>query len=210
MTQIIDLSQLKDEIEVKSNVESLELYSDNYPFSLSLRVKNFETESDYKKFIKGCERLVRSCVEYRLWKQYIIDVLQINECMITKERIDDVTIEVHHHLPSMYILICGLVNKCIEDNEEFCSFDIAQKAIELHFQNKIGYVTLLKSMHEKFHNGKLDIPISYVQGDYPYFMREFSKYLDESDLETIQSRLAVTEHNCSWARDSYQEAVGGN
>jgi len=54
MEQSIDLSQLKDEIEVKSNVESLELYSDNYPFSLSLRISNFESESDYKKFVKGC------------------------------------------------------------------------------------------------------------------------------------------------------------
>jgi len=207
MNQTIDLSQLKDEIEVKSNVESLELYSDNYPFSLSLRVKNFETESDYKKFIKGCERLVRSCVEYKLWKQYIIDVLQINECMITKERIDDVTIEVHHHLPSMYILVCGLVNKCIEDNEEFCSFDIAQKSIELHFQNKIGYVTLLKSMHEKFHNGKLGIPIGFVKGDYRYFINNFSKYLDIADMENIEERIVTTETECNWSRDNYPAAA---
>jgi hypothetical protein len=205
----IDLSKLKDEIEVKSNVESLELYSDNYPFSLSLRISNFENESDYKKYIKNCERLIRSCLEYKLWKNYIIDVLQINECMITHEKIDDVTIEVHHHLPSLYILVSALVNKRIENNEKFCSFDIAQEAIELHFQNKIGYVTLLKSMHEKFHNGKLGIPISLIKGDYRYFLNNFSKYIDEADLEKIDERLATTEHDCTWSRNNYQIAAEG-
>jgi len=203
----IDLSQLKDEIEVKSNVESLELYSDNYPFSLSLRISNFENESDYKKFIKGCERLIRSCLEYKLWKNYIIDVLQINECMITHEKIDDVTIEVHHHVPSLYILVSALVNKHIENNEKFCSFDIAQESIELHFKNKIGYVTLLRSMHEKFHNGKLGIPINLIKGDYRYFLNNFSKFIDEADLEKIDERLATNESNCTWSKDNYPVAA---
>jgi hypothetical protein len=203
----MDLNELKEEIEVKSNVESLELYSDNYPFSLSLRINNFENEADYKKFIKNCEATVRRCVEYKHWKRYIIDVLQINECMITHEKMEDVTIEVHHHIPSMYVLISALVNKRIEDNVDFCSFDIAQEAIELHFQNKIGYVTLLKSMHEKFHNGKLGIPISFVKGDYRYFIENFRKYLDEIDLEIIDERLSVNETNCSWSRDNYPVAM---
>lgn len=203
----IDLSKLKDEIEVKSNVEDLQLYSDNYPFSLSLRISNFENESDYKKFVKNVEKMVRCSVEYRQWKAYIIDVLQINECMITHEKIDDVTIEVHHHIPSMFILISALVNKYIENEEEFCTFDVAQEAISLHFQNKIGYVTLIKSMHEKFHNGKLGIPIDLIKGDYMYFFNTYKKYIDESDLETIEDRLVTNEHNCTWSKDNYNIAM---
>ena len=76
--------------KIKSNVENLELYSDQYPFSLALRIKNFENESEYKKFIRNCEKLIRSSVEYRQWKNYIIDVLGVNTCMITNERIDEV------------------------------------------------------------------------------------------------------------------------
>ena len=204
----MDLNEIKEEVEIKSNVESLELYSDNYPFSLSLRINNFESEADYKKFIKNCETTVRRCIEYKFWKRYIIDVLQINECMITHEKMEDVTIEVHHHIPSMYVLVSALVNKRIEENIDFCSFDIAQEAIELHFQNKIGYVTLLKSMHEKFHNGKLGIPINFVKGDYRYFIENFRRYLDETDLETIDDRLATNETNCSWSRDNYPVAAG--
>lgn len=205
----IRLDNLIEQDDIKSNTETLEIYSERHPFSLSLRVSNFENEAMYKKFVKNCEMTIRRSIEYKEWRNYIVDVLQINECMITHEKMSDVTIEVHHHLPSLFILVTALVNKHIEENVDFCTFDICQEAIELHFQNRIGYVTLLKSIHEKFHNGKLDVPIRFVQGDYNYFVREYSKYLDEADIETIQSRLVVSEHNCSWSRDNYQEAVGG-
>ncbi len=198
-----------ENVTIDSNVESLELYSDAYPFRLSLRVRNFENESSYKKFIKNCEMIIRRSIEYKLWRNYIIDVLQINECMITHEKMDEVTIEVHHHIPSLFSLVTALVNKCIESEDEFCTFDICQQAIELHFKNKIGYVTLLKSMHEKFHNGRLTIPIEFVKGDYNHFVREYSKFLDEDDLERIETRLATNETNCSWSRDNYPALAEG-
>ena len=199
-----------EDVTIESNVENLELYSDIYPFRLSLRIRNFENEASYKRFVKNCEMTIRRSVEYKLWRNYIIDVLQINECMITHERMDEVTIEVHHHVPSLFSLVTALVNKCIESESEFCTFDICQQAIELHFKNKIGYVTLLKSMHEKFHNGRLTIPIGFVKGDYNHFVSEYSKFLDEDDLDKIQRRLATNNTNCSWSRDEYPaEAMGG-
>jgi len=196
------------ETEIKSNVENLQLYSDTYPFSLSLRVSNFESESEYKKFIRNCEMMIRRCLEYKLWRNYIIEVLQINECMITHEKNSEVSIDVHHHIPSLYILVAAHVNRNIENGEDFCTFDLCKEIMELHFQNKIGYVTLLKSMHEKFHNARLGIPVSFVKGDYKYFMNNFSKYLDEYDLESMEERMVCTDTNCEWTRDNYPIAVG--
>ena len=188
---------------IKSNVKSLELYSDSHPFSLSLRIKTFENESDYKRFIKNVESSVRKSIEYKLWKNYVVDVLQVNECMITHENINEVTIDIHHHVPSLYVLVSALVNEKLEREEEFCTFDIATKAIELHYQNRLGYVTLLKSIHEKFHNGFLKIPVNLVRGNYQYFLDHYSKYLDEADLDIISERLSINEHNCKWSRDNY-------
>jgi hypothetical protein len=127
--------------------------------------------------------------------------------MITHEKNSEVTIDVHHHIPSLFVLVSAMVNEKLENGEDFCTFDLCKDIIELHFQNKIGYVTLLKSMHEKFHNGRLDIPISFVKGDYRYFMNKYSKYLDEVDLESMEERMVVTEANCSWTRDNYQMAA---
>jgi len=195
------------EQDIQSNVENLELYSDNYPFRLSLRISTFESEAGFKKFIKNCENMLRKSSEYRLWRAYIVDVLQINHCMITHESMDQVTIDVHHHIPSLSVLLSALVNKKLEEAQEFCTFDICEEAIVLHFQNKIGYTTLISSMHEKFHNGHLDIPIEVVKGDYRYFVANYSRYIEEDELDVINSRLARTVHNCSWARDNYPVAA---
>lgn len=192
-----------DDATIGSNVENLELYSDGYPFRLSLRIRTFESETDFVKFVRNCEKAVRGCLEYRLWKDYIVDVLGVNSCMITQERMDECTIEIHHHIPSLFVLMKALVNRKMEKEEEFSTFDIAQEAIELHFANRVGYVTLIKSIHEKFHNGFLDIPKQLVKGDHQHFLNEFSKYLDEEDLDTIQSRLAADENNCRWERGKY-------
>jgi len=183
--------------------ENQELFSEDCPFRLALRVKNFENETQYKKFLKNCEKLIRSSLEYNLWRDYIRDVLQLQECAITQEKMSEVSIEVHHHVPSLYLMVKALVNKKIDANEEFSTFDIATKIIELHFDNKLGYVTLLKSMHEKFHNGFLTIPMNLVKGDYNAFVREYGSYLDEEDLENMNQRMSINESNCSWTRNTY-------
>jgi len=197
------------EVDIKSNVENLELYSDNYPFRLSLRIRNFQAESDYKKFIKCCEALIRRSVEYKYWVSYIKDVLQIDQCMITHEKNSEVSVDVHHHIPSLFVLVSSIVNKCIEEDRDFCTFDICQEAIELHYLNKIGYVTLLGSIHEKYHNGYLNIPIEFVRGDYKNYMNNYAKFIDEGDMERIEEKLIVCEANCNWTAEKYP-ALGGN
>lgn len=189
--------------EIESNIKGLELYSDQYPFRLSLRIKNFESDSDYTKFIRNCERHVRNSIEYKAWKNYIIDVLGIQTCMITNERMDQVTIEVHHHIPSLFVLVKSIVNKKLDAEEEFSTFDIALEAIEYHFKNQVGYITLIKSMHEKFHNGFLSIPINFIKGNYNEFLKEFSQYIDDEDHDIITKRMSMDESNCGWSRDSY-------
>jgi hypothetical protein len=186
--------------------KDLELYSEDSPFRLALRVKNFENETQYKKFLKNCEKIVRSSLEYNLWRDYVRDVLQLQECAITQEKMNEVSIEVHHHVPSLFILVKALVNKKIDANEEFSTFDIATKTIEMHFANKLGYLPLLNSMHEKFHNGFLTIPMTLVKGDYRTFISEYSKYLDDDDLTTLNERLSINDKNCSWSRNVYTDS----
>lgn len=48
------MTQQDENINIFSNVENLELYSDNYPFRLSLKISNFENDADYKRFIGNC------------------------------------------------------------------------------------------------------------------------------------------------------------
>ena len=194
---------ISPDIEIKSNEENSELFSDNYPFRLPLKIKNFENEAEFTKFSKNCEKLLRGSLEYRLWRSYILDVLQVNTCMITNERMDEVSVEVHHHVPSLFTLMKSLLNKKIEAEESFSTFDICQDAIKLHFDNKLGYLVLITSMHEKLHNGYLNIPKRLIRGDYLFFIANYAKYLDESELEVINRRLAVEDADPLWVKGDY-------
>jgi len=196
------------DITVESNIENLELYSDKYPFRLALRIDKFENEADYKKFIRNCEKLVRGSIEYKLWKDYIKDVLNVNSCMITNENSADCCLEIHHHVPTLYQLLKAVINRRLESNEPFCVFDICTDCIEIHFQNRIGYLALITSMHEKVHSGSLKIPKQLIRGNFQSFLNDFSRYLDDEDLNQIYDKLAVSESNTGWSAGSYPGMEG--
>lgn len=197
------------EVNITSDENVFTLHADNVPFQLSMRITKFENDSEYSKFIKSVERMVRSSAEYKLWKSYLIDVLGMTTCVITDENLVELSLEVHHHVPSLYIITKGILNKMIDEDQKFCSFDVATKVIELHFLNQMGYVMLCSSMHEKFHNGFLDLPIESVRGNYMAFVNEYSQYLDDEDLDKINNDIQTTESNCEWNRNNYQSVHEG-
>lgn len=188
---------------IVSDEQNMEISSSASPFTLSLRINSFEEDTQLNKFIKLCEGLIRRSPEYKLWREYIRDVLGQNSCVITEERSEECSVEVHHHIPSLFCVIKAIINKRIHDGQDFCSFDICNDVMELHFRNKIGYVTLISSMHEKFHNGFLTIPMSMITGDYRYFIANYSQFLDDDDLENINFRLTINTSNCNWTRGNY-------
>lgn len=197
------------EFNINANESINEISADGCPFSLSLRIASFENSADMNKFIKAVEKMVRGSNEYRMWKTYIIDILGCVQCAITGELLNEVGLEVHHHIPSLYDVVKAVTIKYLEDETEFCTFDIATRVIELHFQNKIGFVMLVKTLHEKFHNGFLSIPRRFIRGNYMAFVNEYSRYLDDEDLEKINERLSINDTNCSWFRDDYPAAAQG-
>jgi hypothetical protein len=71
--------------------------------------------------------------------------------------------------------------------------------MKLHYDLKVPFVVLLKSMHEKFHNGFLKIPINLVHGDLRYFIDNYKEFLEDDDVEIIYDRLSVNFENCGWA-----------
>lgn len=203
---MVDTATTPD-INIDANIEHMELFSEDYPITLPLRTNNFENEAQFKKFVKNCEILVRRSNEYSLWRNYVVEILGLNTCHITEEHISEVSVEVHHHIPSLFSVVSAVVNKKVSEQQNFCSFDVATEVIELHFQNRIGYTILITTMHEKFHNGCLDIPINLIHGDYNYFIHNYGGYLENDELEKLNQRLQVTAATASWTRGNYPAAV---
>ena len=183
--------------------ENIELFFPKYPTSTTLRINSFETRSESNKFIKSCEKIIRGSPEYREWKNYLINVLQDNFCPITLESSQEVSIEIHHHIPSLFLLVKSVVNKHLDNNDLFCSFDISLEIMSLHYSNLIGYVPLVKTIHEKFHNGFLEIPISLIKGNYQKYLEDYATYLDQEDIEGINNRLLATNFPDTWKKNEY-------
>lgn len=182
-------SSKEEEHTIESNIVNLKL---------SLRIDDFNSEKDLEKFIKACERLVRHSPEYKLWTTYIREVLNMTICHITGESLNETSVDIHHHPFSLFMIVKGLIYKKMGNDEKFCSFDIATETIELHFKMLVPFVPLISSLHEKFHNGFLKIPMEIVYGNCDYLMKEIFPYIDPDEQNIVNERLTINRYNCGW------------
>lgn len=173
------------------------------PFNLPLRIDGFNDDKDQIKFIKAVEKMVRFSPEYKLWVEYIIDTLGQNKCEFTNEIKGECPVDVHHHPICLFTIVKSVIDDYIKNHKEFCTFDIARDVIELHFQNRVGYVLMLSSLHEKYHNGFMQIPIEFVNGNYKYILTHYE--IEKEEYERILLLCAVHKEDIvqSWGRNNY-------
>lgn len=183
---------------------------DNSPFELSLRIDNFSDDKEEIKFIKAVEKMVRFSPEYRLWVDYIVDTLGQNKCEFTGELKSETSVEVHHHPICLYTYVKTLIDDKIRKHEAFCTYDIAREIIELHFQNKVGYVLMLGSLHEKYHNGFMQIPIEFVSGDYKYLLTRYEVEKEEYNRILLLCGIHKDDIVQSWSKNNYPGLTNGN
>lgn len=181
--------------EIFFDEEKLELHTEDY-YSLSLRRKEFTDIKEQKRFVKNVEAIVRKSTEYREWVDYVKQVLGYFSCEVTGELGSQVTVEIHHHPISLFDITNAVVYKYILEEKEFCTFDIAQEVIQLHFCGHIGFVPLVKTMHEKVHNGYLSLPMEIIHGKWTYMLENYP--FDDEALESIHLKTAINRENCGW------------
>ena len=172
-------------------------------FDLPLRVRAFPSSREYELFIKNVEKLVRLSQEYKLWTSYITENLGHSFCAFTKESNGECPTQIHHHPITLYTIVKGVVNHYLSKDSEFSTFDVATKVIELHFQNKVGYVVMLSDLHSKYHNGFLNIPIEFVHGDYKFIMQTYTIEETEYDRICKLCNVHVEELKQAWSKDNY-------
>jgi len=188
---------------IVSNIDKRELSSEETPYTLSLRITDIGSEKELKRFIRQCEGLIRKSPEYRIWTNYVRDVLGFFSCDLTKENHAQCNCDIHHHPISLYMVTKAVVLSNMSVSKEFCSADITVKVLELHYENRIGFISIIRSLHEKFHNGYLQLPIQLVHGDYKMFLSTYGNYLEEEDMDVIKSRLEVNFNNCGFGSQYY-------
>lgn len=195
---------IKDvELPPQENGEKNVFKIETSPFDLALRIDGFSNDKDQIKFIKSVEKMVRFSMEYRLWVDYIIETLGQDRCEFTNELKSECPVEVHHHPICLYTIVKAVIDDKLKKHESFCTFDIARDVIELHFQNKVGYVVMLSDLHAKYHNGFMQIPIEFVSGDYKKILTTYE--IDKEEYNRILLLCGVHKDDVvqSWGKNSY-------
>ena len=184
-TQTIVLSDIySDGTVIKSTALSTYLELDRTTFS---------DPKEMDKFVKYTERIVRGSIEYKEFTSYVKDTLAYNYCAFTLESLEETgDVEIHHHPLTLYDVTKAITTKYISEEKAFNSFNIAMDVIQLHYMLKVGIVPLLGSLHKKFHNGFLHIPMELVVGDWKYLLNNASYILDEQTREKIEYYTSIT------------------
>ena len=128
--------------------------------------KEFFSDGDYNSYIKNIEKQIRGSIEYKNWVQKLREERGAYKCLISESTLDDCTIEVHH-LP---FTLFDIVDTVISNQKgQFCTFTISLEIMQLHFDDFIGWVPLTHTLHEKVHNGIVEIKPEQIRGKFYEF-----------------------------------------
>lgn len=208
LAEKLDLFQ--DDTAIQTDVENHTLSSEDSPYTLELKRTDFDEEKELEKFVKACERLVRSSPEYRIWTNYVRDTLGYYRCEITGEQHSQTSVDIHHHPYSLFAIVKGVVMKYMASETSFCSYNICEEVIKLHYELRAPFCLIVSSLHEKFHNGFLLLPMDIVHGDKKYFLKHYFPFLDDDEQQTITTRLAINRSNCGWEEYNWVKSDGHN
>ena len=152
----------------------------------------FFNPKEEKKFLLSVKNMVRSSYEYKEWVKFVKFNVGLDTCSFTGEHSGEVTIELHHHPISMANII-KIIYDAMSNNTNLTvipSTDIVRAVIDLHKQNNLGYVLLVTTLHEKFHNGFLQIPMEYINGNWTYLLNNYE--VNDDIMEVVNKYTSVT------------------
>lgn len=162
--------------------------------NLTLKRSGFPSQKAHTAFIKLCVRMTRTTIEYKEWSAYVKDVLGFKTCEFTNETSDEITVEIHHHPLTLYDIVDIVLSTYLTNEIEFCTLDIIKDVLILHYNNNVGYVPIVASLHEKYHNGFLIIPPKFIHGVWDYLLKT-DGYCVSEDIENKANELMSSDKN---------------
>jgi hypothetical protein len=116
-------------------------------------------------------------------------------------------IEIHHHPLTLYDYVSIAIDEMSRDG--FTAFSVAEKVLEYHFRNYVGFIPLSSTEHQKYHAKALYIPMDIVEGGW----KSMQENVEEGDqlLAKIERLETVVLDTCGekWHVSSKQYFLEG-
>lgn len=140
-------------------------------YKIEMARASFNDEKEKFQFIRKCVNLCRQTPEYKDWVRYVKDTLGYKTCLITGETSDEVTVEIHHHPLTIFDITNVILSTYLDSGKKFTSMSIMNDVMTLHYNNKVGFIPLCTTWHEKYHNGYAVIPPKFIYGEWDYLLK---------------------------------------
>lgn len=190
----MDLPGIKYEGGIERTISS-----DNTPGVISMYLPRdyFVDDAAYKGFVKDVERMVRTSDDYKVFVNWVKNVLGINFCQVSSKIIDgDATIEMHHGpIFTLYDYVAVILNDFIQKGEKISTFRVARQVIIEHFSLRVQVVMLAVTNHEAITNRDLFLNIRQGIGNVNEFIKRYAHAFDDEQKYKIWSYLNFSSAN---------------
>lgn len=160
---------------------SLSSIEAGYDIKLAQTRDTLEDIEFYKLFLKNAVMQFRKSVLYKHYKGHLMNEVGINCCQYhsnisSNEEEDMATIEMHHHILTIfdiaYIITEHIINSC----GCITTFDLIKLMGIEHTEHRVGTVMLCKTCHQLQHNDpSFFLPTTTVFGNWPAFLQRYNR-----------------------------------
>jgi hypothetical protein len=161
-------------------------------------IEEFLVDEDTRaKYYRKLEVAIRGSLEYKNYIAFLKKEMDLSTCTILdKVKTGDwVTVELHHHPFTLMDIVDAIHKKREAKNESLSSMAIIKEVVEVHYRNWVGMVALSTTMHELYHNGKLEIDIRSVFGDIREFTIQYGKWMDKRLAAKVRRMIKLANED---------------
>ena len=170
--------------------------------SLHKHVEYFEDISTYSKFIKSCERSIRTSKDYKVFISFIKQILGINFCQVSSHICDtDASIELHHGpIFTLYDITAVMLNYFMKTGKKINTLRITDAVLQEHFDLRVQVVMLATTNHEAAHNRDVFLNLKQGIGNLTEFIDMYKDCLEDIQKYKIWNYINMCKANPSFDR----------
>jgi hypothetical protein len=149
----------------------------------------------YIAYIRNVERHVRSSYEYREYVKYLKESMNQSHCVFLRNvsyKNKSASIELHHCPLTLWDVVDLHIRRALDVDATVRTFEIVERVLLDHQQNRIGLVPLSKTVHELVHDGSVFVPLNFVYGDWRSFVAEHDKYITPAQKQVLATMERLT------------------
>ena len=159
----------------------------------------------YRKFLANSIREFRRSQTYSHYKGHLLDEIGIDCCQYhtnirTSQEEEMATIEMHHHILTIYDIAYIITEHVINSGCCISSFDLINLLGIEHTQHRVATVMLCKTCHQlQHHDPRFFVPMSMTFGNWLAFLQRFQLGVNKDIYLKIyyQIKKELTQYDTS-------------